>query len=287
MENITLKLKRQSYNCKTCSKKFKKKHNLNVHERIHSKEKPFKCRKCNTSFRQRAHLNRHERTHEKKGDMESFSCVTCDQTFCNFGDQEFHAKTYPDHTMTPNKGNGIDRKVKNTQDKDNSYHENEIITQDNGTNDQIGNREKEVDQIQYQSPQIQCEDLDTNIQDKEPDTASKSMNSIENLQSNVQTNEKSFQCEICKKCFSRSAYLKVHERIHPGEKPYQCKLCLKRFRYLTSFKSHDRIHTEEKPFQCNICNKSFHVSWSLKVHKKIHSVETQVQCPSCQKSFAH
>ena len=106
-ENIGSRLQIKIYECKICLKKFKKKHNLNVHERIHSKEKPFQCSKCRTSFRQLAHLNRHERIHEKKGDMEKFSCETCDQNFCNFADQDFHAKSYPDHTITPNKENEI------------------------------------------------------------------------------------------------------------------------------------------------------------------------------------
>eukprot|EP00188_Purpureofilum_apyrenoidigerum_P003658 Plantae.Rhodophyta-Purpureofilum_apyrenoidigerum.ctg38887.p1 GENE.Plantae.Rhodophyta-Purpureofilum_apyrenoidigerum.ctg38887~~Plantae.Rhodophyta-Purpureofilum_apyrenoidigerum.ctg38887.p1 ORF type:complete len:209 (+),score=25.21 Plantae.Rhodophyta-Purpureofilum_apyrenoidigerum.ctg38887:86-628(+) len=56
---------------KGCGKKSNRKHNVQMHLRRHTKEKPFRCRfvGCTMAFGWKSSLNQHEKLHEKDGDM--------------------------------------------------------------------------------------------------------------------------------------------------------------------------------------------------------------------------
>ncbi len=48
---------KRRYQCSTCSKKFKHKHHLKEHERLHTGEKPYTCDKCGKRFSHSGILN--------------------------------------------------------------------------------------------------------------------------------------------------------------------------------------------------------------------------------------
>lgn len=91
-----------------------------------------------------------------------------------------------------------------------------------------------------------------------------------NLQSQVLTSAKPFQCQECGKNFTRKRSLLDHEGIHSGEKRYKCNLCGKSYDRNYRLVNHQRIHTKERPFKCQCCGKDFIGKHTLSIHQRKH-----------------
>ena len=87
----------------------------------------------------------------------------------------------------------------------------------------------------------------------------------------------SFECEICKSCFTLKGNLKKHQKkVHYGikimrkikEKKYECNTCHLKFDCRGNLNKHEVIHTSEKLFKCETCEKTFRTACNLKAHKR-------------------
>ena len=78
--------------------------------------------------------------------------------------------------------------------------------------------------------------------------------------------KRQFKCNTYKKSFKRKDNLKSHQIIHTGEKPYECNICKRRFSRLLDLDKHKRNESE-------ICHKSFIQSGSFVAHRRTHNRE--------------
>lgn len=68
------------FQCKICSKRFRFRLALNVHERTHDNSRPFRCTECNRKFISKAKLFLHSYGHIRERRAE-VRCNTCGEGF--------------------------------------------------------------------------------------------------------------------------------------------------------------------------------------------------------------
>ena len=110
--------------------------------------------------------------------------------------------------------------------------------------------------------------------------------------------KKSFECDNCKKVFSRKGSLQNHiSCIHGGSKNFQCKICQKVFCTKSAKRTHTKtIHEDEKIHKCDSCHYACNQKGNLSKHiktvdcqnrkTKICKAQKVLKCESCGKLFS-
>jgi uncharacterized Zn-finger protein len=85
------RLKVKNNTCEKCKKRFPSQSHLNIHKRIHSKQKPFACDQCRKTFTQIGHLSAHKRLHSGE---KPYHCGLCQMTFSQIGSLIRHKRMH-------------------------------------------------------------------------------------------------------------------------------------------------------------------------------------------------
>ncbi|XP_067436571.1 uncharacterized protein [Thunnus thynnus] len=110
----------------------------------------------------------------------------------------------------------------------------------------------------------------------------KSVRSFESLSQHMRRHsghtvqERTYECDICRRKFHTKHQQQAHLKYHSREKPHACSKCSKQFFARASLVTHMRIHTGEKPYKCPVCDMAFSQSHCVKRHMKTHLVEENV-----------
>ena len=107
---------------------------------------------------------------------------------------------------------------------------------------------------------------------------------LSNHMRSVHSNEKPFECEICKTRFARSESLSKHRFRKHGrnkkgakvEKNFYCEICKKKLSEKL-FQHVKVIHEGVRKFQCNVCDKQFSSRFNKDSHeRRVHRVQDDV-----------
>ncbi|KAL0973270.1 hypothetical protein UPYG_G00201260 [Umbra pygmaea] len=129
------------------------------------------------------------------------------------------------------------------------------------------------------------------------------------LHSHIKTHKLPFHCHKCKKRFSSTNQLEIHQIIHTGEMLFKCSQCGRRFKHktalqyhvsthtshphccsvcgkmVTNLRHHMQVHTRERKYVCSVCGKVLLSSAGLKIHTRSHTGEYPYLCDYCGKGY--
>ena len=90
---MTMKKKEMYFPCPNCNKQFSRLLQLEVHQRVHTGEKPFVCGICDKRFSQEGNLKKHKEIHDPPGKA-LLPCNLCSKTFSNKDNARAHKKLH-------------------------------------------------------------------------------------------------------------------------------------------------------------------------------------------------
>ncbi|XP_055371566.1 zinc finger protein 91-like [Condylostylus longicornis] len=321
--------------CHLCEKIFTRKdilkrHLLNIHnyeEKFQERENVqdnfcIKCQLCEKEFAQVSHLKEHltidhkteqvviekdnmevnEKTQQKnfnilKIDKYEFSCENCLQKYETEDDLKYHkcpTSFICEKPMETGSQNEL-HLINLSEDNDEINNAREFKYEDSLKSDDedlSGKCKKNL----LGKLNIEIKNETKTAQDIVKSMVIKSKNKIPRIKVKPNSNGK-YECDVCKKDFTRSAHLTRHKLLHSGDpKPYSCTMCSKSFSRSDHLKNHvSGFHADLRPFKCVICHKAFTRNEHLKRHVSLLTCSTErkrrrrdkiFSCEICMRKFS-
>ena len=206
-KKITKSRETKTFQCQFCSKEFKTKGHVDMHERVHTGHRPYQCELCGKSFKQSSHVLIHKRgVHGKRSRVKSKRILKSTK-------------------------NMVIPTSESPQKRRSSAEGNSVSTKNLGSSAADGPQKRKTSSA---NKVYKCEFCLKTFKQENQLLLHRRMHKLKSGP---------FECQTCGKSFKIRNNLYRHELVHTGEKPYLCEICGKSCSQKSNLKSHvTRVH---------------------------------------------
>eukprot|EP00076_Gallus_gallus_P008235 XP_004936180.2 zinc finger and SCAN domain-containing protein 30 isoform X1 [Gallus gallus] len=136
--------------------------------------------------------------------------------------------------------------------------------------------------------------LQTAFEEKQTAVSRKRCCNMGNFQDNVisgrpSPGQSTYECSVCKRCFSRSSSLFNHLCTQTVKTLHKCTQCERVFNFNSALIKHQKMHERHKiSLECSECGDHFTCRSGLTIHQKTHKREKKpYMCLQCNRCFYH
>ena len=302
------------YPCHECGKTFDGLLDLTDHTLQHSDKKSYQCDLCNKSFA----TKKEPKKHIKACHIKERQCDECGKVLITAEAFNSHMKK---HHMNKDHSEDITVNISTKTSSDTVENQNEGIV--NGTVEDSDEKSYECDLCEKffatkkelkrhnkacHSNDLQCDqcgEIFTSVESLDhhrkrhhsENTVSISMetsrDTVENQNEGISnrteedSNEKSYQCDLCEKLLATSKELNKRKKAC-HKKDLQCDQCGKSFKSAEGLKNHKKkrgAQHSKTSYQCGKCGEKFFKKREFKLHRVLHEMEESYSCTQCTKTF--
>ncbi|XP_055682194.1 zinc finger protein 84-like [Lutzomyia longipalpis] len=244
----------EDFQCSICSKTFKKKNYLRMHEKRHGKI--FKCAICKKAFSTKHHVARHLMIHSKRRDYE---CHQCGRIFKSKNCLQRHEKIHSSEKPNICKICGKGFKNKYYLPLHSKVHET------NRENFECAHCGK----ICLWKKSLRRHLITHFAKGKKYSIHGKIFKNKTDMQSYLREYSltRIFQCDRCPKAYKHKGNLQSHQLTFHGKKPFRCGICGKKVISKQNLNKHIQAHDKNrKTYDCAVCYRKFFTPKSLSKH---------------------